>query len=77
MSIEQQLLNLKEGIEDAKEDKAQAEGRLQNLQERLAEEFDCNSTAKAEKILNRLESSIDKLKTKLSDGLADLEEQVA
>ena len=72
--LERRLMRAKKELETAKRELAQAEGRLQSLQQRLLEEFDCKTTKQAEKKLDKLRASIAELTEKLEDGLARVEE---
>ena len=54
----QELIDLKDEIERAKEDKAKDEGRLSSLMERLSEEYGLNSLDEAEKKIDEIEKEV-------------------
>lgn len=74
-NIEEDLLELKEKIEKAKMEKAQIEGRLQGLRERLQKEFNCSSFDEAKKQLEKLEAERDPLEQELREEVEKLRDK--
>ena len=71
----QELIDLKDEIERAKEDKAKDEGRLSSLMERLSEEYGLNSLDEAEKKIAEIEKEVSVLDKEYDTGLKDLREK--
>lgn len=74
--VAERLLSLKKQIDEAKSKKDQYTGRLAGLQQRLKEEFGCDTVPQARKILAELTEEIETAEQKLEDGLEALEEQL-
>ena len=75
MSIEQDLLRMKQKIDKAKTEKAQAEGALSQLHSRLETEFGIKDPAKAEARLDELEAEAAELEKKIQAQMKELEEK--
>lgn len=75
MGIEQELLSLKKRIEDAKKQKAQYEGRLEGLMERLKQEFGYTSEEEANVYLEKIEKEIEEGQKILNQGIKRLKEK--
>lgn len=68
------LKKLKEEIDTAKEDKAKAEGRLQNLMERLKTEFKLDSVEEAKEEMKRLNNEAEKLEEEVEEKYTKLKQ---
>lgn len=68
------LKRLKEEIDLAKEDKAKAEGRLQNLMERLETEFSLSSVKEANAEMERLNKEVKKLEEEVNEKYTKLKD---
>ena len=66
------LLDLKQKIEDAKIEKAQAEGKLSELMEQLNNEFNCKTIESAEEKLEEYESIIEEKQEELNEKIEEL-----
>ena len=75
MTIEQELLDIKKKIDSAKTEKAQIEGALAQLMERLKSEFKLTSIEKAEKALEELKKEAANLQQDIDAGMAALREE--
>lgn len=67
MSLAQQLLDIKEEIENTKTEKAKIEGRLQELNSSLKDEWDIASVDEARKELTKFDKYIEKLESEMGD----------
>lgn len=72
---EQQLLKLKEDIDQAKSKVSELKGRQQSLNEQLSEEWNCSSVKEAEAKVKKLEKEITDLDNKINEGIKELEEK--
>jgi len=70
----QELIDLKNEIEKAKEEKAKDEGRLASLMERLEEEFGLKSLNDAENKIAEIEKKVSTLDKEYDNGLKKLKE---
>lgn len=68
-----QLLDMKEQIEKAKTNKAQTEGRIQVLMERLDKEHGCETIAEAERAVDKLDKELIKMERQLTVAATELE----
>jgi len=75
MNITQELIRLKEKIDEAKRGKAQAEGRLEGLMEQLKNEFDCSSIEEAKQRKEVLAKEVSQLANKLTQGIESVKEE--
>jgi len=71
-----ELLNLKNRIEEAKEERTRLEGQLEQLQKRLKEDFNCDTPEEAEAYILELESQASKLEQEVSEGVATIKEEL-
>lgn len=76
-SITDKLLDIKEKIEEAKNSKAKAEGKLEEHMSRLKKEFGVTSIAQAENKLVKLEKEEAALEKELNEGMEELEKEYA
>lgn len=72
---EKDLLDLKEEIEEAKNEVNQLKGQRNGLLESLAEDWKCDSVDEAEKKVAKLKKEIDKMDAKIQKGITKIEEQ--
>lgn len=70
----QELMKLKDDIEEAKQQKAKDEGRLDSLMERLDTEFGIKTLNEAEKEVAKIEKEITGLEKEYNDGFKKLKE---
>jgi hypothetical protein len=75
-SIEQELLLLKEKIDNRKTDKAKLTGELESHYNRLKEEFGCNTLDEANTYLEELAEERDELKLQLDNGIEEIKLQL-
>lgn len=68
------LLKLKKDIEQAKLDKASAEGALKQCLDRLTKEFNCKSIEQARKKLSALKERQLELESEIEEALQNLED---
>lgn len=68
------LVKLKKDIEQAKLDKASAEGALSQCLERLKTDFNCKSIEQAKKKLLNMKEKQAELETEIEESLKELEE---
>lgn len=74
MDIGQELLNLKEKIENAKTEKATVNGKLQSITERLEGEHGCTTVVQAKELVKKLQTEKEQLEDKLETGMKKLRE---
>ena len=75
MTLEQELLDIKKKIDAAKTEKAQIEGALTQLMERLKSEFQLSSVEEAEEKLAQLKEESSKLQGEIDLGMKTLREK--
>jgi predicted nuclease with TOPRIM domain len=76
MSISQQdLLDLKSNIEEAKDAVSELKGKKSNLLQRLQEEWDCANLAEAERRLEELDGELIKVEEKIEKKSEALEKE--
>ncbi len=71
----QELLDLQEEINTAKQKVNQLEGRKEYLMQQLKEQWNCSSVKQAEKKLEDYAIEIAALTTQIQDGVKELEEK--
>jgi hypothetical protein len=71
----QDLLNLKNEIELAKQDVSKLEGKQQYLMTQLKDQFGCDTIADAEKKSAKLEKQISKMSDQIEIATTELEEK--
>lgn len=69
------LVKLKKEIDQAKLDKANAEGALDQCLTRLKEEFGCKTIEAAQKKLNGMKERQEELAEEIEEALKELEEE--
>jgi hypothetical protein len=74
MGTANELLRMKEQIEKAKTDKAQAEGRLSQLMKDLLSKFGCKTLSESQKKLTKLDKKHKVLVIELDEGIEQLKE---
>lgn len=72
---EKDLLNLKEKINDAKDDVNKLTGRKEHLMQQLEDDWDCESLAEAKTKLKDYKEEIKTLDNKIKEGTEALEEK--
>lgn len=72
---EKELLELKEQIEDAKQEVNRLEGRQDGLMSQLQKDWGCKTLGQAKKKLEGLKDEIKDLEGKIESGVAELEER--
>jgi hypothetical protein len=72
---EQKLLQLKEEIDNSKQELSQLQGKLSNYTELLEKEIQCKSVEDAEKILLKYEKEQGQLQEKLSELKTKIEDE--
>lgn len=72
---EQDLLDLKERIDEAKEKVSELKGRKQNLEEQLEEQYKCKTVAKGEELLEQKREEIRKLQKQIEEETNKLQEE--
>lgn len=70
---EQDLMNLKEEISEAKTEISKLEGSKQVLLQQAKEKYQCNTIVELEKKLSKWKTDGEKLNTQILEGLAELE----
>ena len=68
------LLDLKERIEDQKQKRAEMQGALKSLMQRLKQEFDIESVDQAEEKVKKEEAELRDLETDIREKIEELEE---
>ncbi|MFW5701040.1 MAG: hypothetical protein ACOCWM_05060 [Cyclobacteriaceae bacterium] len=72
---EQELLDLKEEINEAKQKRDKLEGRLEQLTETLKTKFKVNDVKSADKMKEEMKTEIDKLDEQIEKRTKELEEK--
>ena len=72
---EQQLLKLKEEIEQAKQNAAEYRGRLKSMLDTLATSWGCKSVKEAKAKVRQLDKEINSINAEIEKGLALLQER--
>ena len=72
---EKELLELKESIEDAKQEVNRLEGRQEGLMQQLEKDWKCKTLKGAKKKLEELKAEIQEVEEKIQTGVAKLEEK--
>ena len=70
---EQQLFEIKEKIDQAKESVSRLEGRRDHLLNQLEEQWECESVEEAESLLEEHNKEINDLEQKIDKGVKKLE----
>ena len=72
---EKELLELKEQIEDAKQELNRQQGRLDGLKEQLLKDWSLKSIEQIKPKLKKLRQKMEEYDEKLTKGIAELEEK--
>ena len=72
---EQQLLDLKHQIDEAKTNATELTGQQKSLMDRLKKDWNCTTTVQAEKKVEELETEITQLNTSIDKAVKELEER--
>lgn len=72
---EQQLLDLKHQIDEAKTNATELTGQQKSLMDRLKKDWNCTTVEQAEKQIKQIETEITQLNTKIDKGMEELEEK--
>ena len=72
---QQDLLELKEKIDKAKEKSSELKGELKSLAMELKDDWQCDTIKEAEKKIETMESEITVLNEKINTGVTKLEEE--
>lgn len=75
MMNEQQLLDLKHQIDQAKSKAAELKGEQKSLMQQLKKDWECDTIAQAEKNVKEMEKEITTLDDKIKKGVEELEER--
>jgi len=75
MMTEQQLLDLKIEVEEAKATTAELKGQQTALMNQLRTDWKCNSVEEAEKKLKTMQKEIETLDKKIREGVAEVEKR--
>lgn len=71
----QELLDLKEEIDDAKNKVNRLEGRKEHLMQQLKEEWDCESIEEARQVLKELKEDIKDKQEQINETTDELKEK--
>lgn len=71
----QDLLDLKERIDEVKEEISKLEGRKAGYLETLKDQFKCSSVKEANELLQKMDKNIEDLDDEIKTGLEQLEEE--
>ena len=74
MINERGLMDLKEDIDEAKEQVAKLKGQREHLAAELKEKWDCATPAEAQKKIATMNAEIEELENKIDTALAEIEE---
>ena len=72
---EQELLKLKQQIDNAKSQTAELKGHQSALLKQLKDDWKCNSVEEAERLVKKMDKEISDLNAKIEEGLNELEEK--
>ena len=70
------LLSLKKDIKQKELEKAESDGRLNELLRRLSEEFQCNNEAEAHALLQEFEEEIELLELELQHEISEIKKEL-
>ena len=74
---EQDLLNLKKDIDEAKKEILQLEGQKKALMTQLKEDWDCTTLEQAEKKLKGMQRKLTTFNEEIEQGLEEIKEKYA
>lgn len=72
----EQLLSLKEDIDEAKDRNLQLQGQKEAIMQQLKEVWNCSTVKQAQKKLEELQNQIDSYSEKIEKGTEELEEKL-
>ena len=72
---QQDLIELKEKIDSAKEKAAELTGRQKGLMKELKDDWGCDTVAQAEKKIEEMETEVTQINEKIKKGVEELEEE--
>jgi len=75
MKTEQELLELKQDIDLAKNKVSELKGREKRLMEQLGSDWECKTIKEAEKKITTMEGEITRLDQQIKQGVKELEEK--
>lgn len=73
---EQELLDLKEDIDQAKQKHSELKGRKEFLMKQLKEDWSCTTVEQAEKASAKMEKEIETLNEQIKKGTEELQEKL-
>jgi predicted transcriptional regulator len=76
IKIAQELLEMKEQIENADRRRSELQGQLKELLSRLKKDFDCSSAKQGDKKLDKMKADLDKKQKDLDSGVDKLKEKM-
>ncbi len=71
----QDLLELKEEIDSAKEKTAELTGRQKELMKELKDDWECDTIPQAEKKIEEMETEVEQINEKIKKGVEELEKE--
>lgn len=74
--ITQQLMNMKQKIEQAKSEAARLEGQIAQLESQRATELGCSTDQEAEEYIMELEQDIIRMESELAEGINSIKEEL-
>jgi len=74
--LSQELLTLKEQLEQKKIAKAEAKGRLDELYRQLQVDFNCTSKEEAEEYEKELEEKVEELEAEIKKGIQEVRDKL-
>jgi phage shock protein A len=74
VSIEQELLDLKKKVDNARSEEERLTGQKTQIMRQLKDDYDCDSVEEAEKKLSRLKKQVENLDEELEEGVKQLQE---
>lgn len=73
---EQELLELKQSIENAKSDLSELQGRRKSLMEQLEDDWDCHSVEDAEAKVDELLTELDEVNHAIQEGVQEIQKEL-
>lgn len=74
--MEQELLEIKKKIEEARTNEAKLEGQYSQLLKQLQDDFNCNTIEEAEEFLSEINGKIKEKEQSLEKGIQDLKNKL-
>jgi vacuolar-type H+-ATPase subunit D/Vma8 len=72
---ENELIALKQEIDEAKEQHSKLQGQREALFQQLKDEYGCSTIKQAEKLLSKMDEEITSLSNEISIGLQEIEDK--